>query len=790
MYEFTAPNDSPFTLSFGESTLLLSTCPPAATDYRMLADNLNLPIGRDQIFFSSEVTPDRSAFARYGGFDGDFGRMNDQAFAVLSNNWSQPAFDAFGLPINWVPPPDPALTTLADNGQAVVGYLNNAKVAALEATQAVAQAIDTLLEEEKDNTIVAAAQQRADAVKANQQKAFCGESGATCNTNVAVLNLETDSRFPVLNCASVSGTAFFELCTAAENAIVTAAPSAVRVLSLVNQKLADPAVPAFDEYRGGTLQSIAVEQWTALDRLRGLRETIRTQLNSLIVRYNQAVAIADAAQASADAAVQTAAFNCSPNVFSAANDAGLSCSDAPGTLSAGTDGSWSYSFNCDMAAWSMGPWLAQVSACNTSQIQVPAAQAQANAAAMGSFVVIQDAWAIVANARTAAAEVFRQIQLASVAMASAQTQAAIAQSEADLDAELAPSTAFSRLGTARRYHHFELFRARALLENARRHALAARRAIEANFVVNLSTLHGDEPFVAAPAVWADEVYEYDLDTPAAVGLQRAPAQEGAINPNRLADYVTNLENFVLGYSVNRPTAIAKQDAEIVSLAGPDQRETVEVDASGTLGEVLARQSQAWQYFCEDSQTWIQHPAIGEIPATSDVMTACDGAAPTIARRSFTLDAWGRLDGDRAQPPYEARHNVRWRRIATNVVGTGIRDCTLSSDPLNCYAESFLRYDLRHVGPMWVTNFEEQWRALGHPLGRIEGGKALAVEEWLDPVRNGWTQPFVSAVGRTEFFTRPYGGAYEIELHLTPDVRLDRIERIQLLTESDYWVAQR
>ncbi len=74
-------------------------------------------------------------------------------------------------------------------------------------------------------------------------------------------------------------------------------------------------------------------------------------------------------------------------------------------------------------------------------------------------------------------------------------------------------------------------------------------------------------------------------------------------------------------------------------------------------------------------------------------------------------------------------------------------------------------------------------------GQIEAGKALAAEQWVDPLSNGFAKPYVTAVARTELSERPFGGAFELTLHLTPEVTLSRIERIQLLIESSYWVKQ-
>jgi hypothetical protein len=60
---------------------------------------------------------------------------------------------------------------------------------------------------------------------------------------------------------------------------------------------------------------------------------------------------------------------------------------------------------------------------------------------------------------------------------------------------------------------------------------------------------------------------------------------------------------------------------------------------------------------------------------------------------------------------------------------------------------------------------------------------------LDPVANGFQNPVVSNVSRQEYIGRPIGGAYELTLELSPDVNIERIERIQVLLQSNYWVRQ-
>src|SRR5262249_38159649 len=151
--------------------------------------------------------------------------------------------------------------------------------------------------------------------------------------------------------------------------------------------------------------------------------------------------------------------------------------------------------------------------------------------------------------------------------------------------------------------------------------------------------------------------------------------------------------------------------------------------------------------------------------------------------------WGRLNGAVDDPPYDMRHNVRIGNFGLNFVGSGIRDCQKAPDPATCYAEPFLRYNLKHIGPVWVTDYNESWHSLRIPTAVVEGGKALATEEWLDPVSNGFNRPDVLNVARMELHGRPVGGAYELTIELTPDVRVERIERVQMLAQTEYWVRE-
>ena len=333
-------------------------------------------------------------------------------------------------------------------------------------------------------------------------------------------------------------------------------------------------------------------------------------------------------------------------------------------------------------------------------------------------------------------------------------------------------------------HSYDVWRAQALLDAARIAAVAARRTIEAHFAVDLSTLATPEAFVAAPSTWSDEVYAYDLDMPAAVGLDVGQSSGDGVYANRVTDYVENLARFVNGFAVQRPSAASTADSEVLTLAGPLGLVTSQPrPPSASLDGASAQ----WTYECPT----VNGPAWVGLPSDRVPGHACGTLAPmpSRARVTFALDPWGRVNGDVANPPFAQRYNARWTKLAVNLVGSGVLDCSNAVDANNCFNQPFVRYALTHRGPAWVTDWNESWLVLGVPNASIEGAKALSAEQWLDPLSNGWTKPFVEAIGRTELADRPFGGIYEILLTLGPEVRLERIERVQLLAGDAYWVKQ-
>jgi hypothetical protein len=263
----------------------------------------------------------------------------------------------------------------------------------------------------------------------------------------------------------------------------------------------------------------------------------------------------------------------------------------------------------------------------------------------------------------------------------------------------------------------------------------------------------------------------------------------------MLDYVGNLQRFVDGYAVGRPSASALGDSDVITLLGPDTVLTSPLPGPSAGQPNTMRY--AWSYFCPSGSSgqWVGLPQVQDPAKPSGEMMAgkadqaCGGLKPTKARLVFSLDAWARANTYGVQAPPSKRYNARWNRLAVNLVGTGIKDCTQAADSLGCYSSSYVPYDLSQVGPSWVVDYEGAWNVLGVKIGRINQAKALTAEQWLNPVTNGWSEPYVQAVERHEFAERPLDGTYLLELDVAPEVLLGQIDRIQVLADTSYWVRQ-
>jgi hypothetical protein len=740
-------------------------------EYFLLARHVGLFVNGQTIDGALVNQPFDGQYFAYGGSLGDIAK---QAWAMQVVDWSKPRFDGFGYSTDWVPPSDPSLYGGTAATSAVQYYIDSAQTAAAAATTAIQGAISELLLEDSDNATLAVAQKKATTLDAIAASGLCG--AATCDTSTQNVDLYAMGFVQPIGCSAGSSA----LCKSLRNAVLTRIPAFWSLATAVVPRLKDSAVPEFSAYQGGTLQGKLLAEWTAVQNLKSAVTAANAQ---------ERAQDADVAQAAADlnAAMDAKAWNCSQNAFDGAAATCWSTSVDPGAFqTAGTYGpdGWDYEFNSVTGeTFNSGPLFAQMNLCNDAQRNLPVAEAKDAAVMASAYAWLPTAVGSILDAGSA-------LQQAIADVAQMEHSAQLSQSQANLDAILAGQNLQTKFGTSVRFHSYDMWRAEALLESARRYAVAARREIEARYVVDLSALQGAEPFVAAPASWADGVYEYDLSPPSAVGVttnHNTSAPANAIYANVVTDYVSNLSGFVQGFAVNRPTATVATDDDMFTLVGPDTFD--EVSLSGQQVRVLDEGSLAWQFRCDSSASWIINPAGGQVPGVDTLMTACGGSPPSRARIQFALDPWARPDGVVANPPFVNRYNVRWVQLAVNLVGTGLLDCSRAIDPSTCFSQSYVRMNLEQIGPAWVSDHNEDWRFNNAVDAHIEGGKALAAEQWLDPVANGFSKPYVAAVARQELRDRPVGGTYELELELGPEVQLNQLQSVQVLVQTAYWVKQ-
>ena len=697
------------------------------------------------------------AFPQAAANGGTLNRAGKRTVALQPSNPAQPMYDGFGYPVQLVPPSDSTLLGGAPGQSALNIYLSNAKQAADSAVAAITISFQTLLEEQKDQLAIEAQVAKSTQVISATQQSQCGQVNAKkCQADSALVltplltqGLRTNEAVAHSTC--VNGNDDHATLACAVYKMFHNYDVSMSLPNIVAGQLNKVVQPTFSDYAGGSLQAIFISAWADFRHLRDLLAQVYTG-------YGAADAKINAADATLAALKGEIANDCNPGQLILALMEGVS-------VSAGFPGGASVSV-------SMQPYFELMKKCQDLSTGIAPDQAQV---VLAAALAIND----MAEETMRVGDGAARVALDGAAGNEKAEQAQLAVETAQLDIQLARITAPTTTALYRRYHSYDAWRAQALLESARRYAVLARRAIEARYVIDLSTLQEPEPLVGAPASWADQVYEYDLNMPSAVGLTIGPQQTtGSIYPNAIVDYVQNLQRFVDGYILARPTTSAQADSEVLSLPGPSG-----LQGAGALPPgVIDSSSYRWDFYCPSQAAWV-------LRSSPNIDGVCGMESPTRARMTFSLDPWGRVGGTVGVPAYVSRYNSRWNRLVINVVGTGILDCSKAGDPLTCYTQSFLRYNLSQVGPSWVTDFSEVFHALNVQRGQIEGGKALAAEEWLDPLANGWSKPFVSAVARSEYADRPFGGTYELVFQLGPEVTLSHIERIQVLLESNYWVKQ-
>ena len=854
----------------------------ARPSYALLAasvslDNVFEPRGYPSVpGYTSNLAFEAPQDGQFIGYGGTLGTLAMNLLARDDLDPTRPAYDAFGVPTRWSPPSSPELFAGTAGEDAVHHYLVRANDAALQATNQVKETFTALLEQATDRAQLAAAQAKASELAKIESRALCGDkAAATCDpvltsVPIDVARVWDDYVFspgaPLHHRLYAAASSF---CADPTNVVPLRPTGAdisshldclalsffrqiprLRIFPDVAAHLADPVVPSFSGYEGGTLQRVMIAQWRAVRDLQNSMRDVLSSIDAAMARASAFTQVVErdqqrwdalSAQRCSPAAMttsliesacglnqRTSTLSTQPNgaesPMEAAEMAALVSQLGGGPLSnsarcrtivekvvkgesvAGTDSDLTWgdeqgdpsqssgtslgggfslgligfnaSGNEGMSSAGTVPVAQRRRMCEEAEAKLEGDQASAVSAAMESFAALTARLTSFVN--TIGSAVDAGADGAALVQASRLTKARV-----QLDAVQLGASQSTSVHLWQQVNSYDVWRAQALLLDARIAAVTARRAIEARFAVDLSALTAPEPFVANPSTWADDIYQYDLDMPHSVGLAVGVSSADGIYPNRVVDYVANLTRFVDGFSVARPSAVASADTEILFLPGPlglRDSSSAPLDAAHVDGLAAA-----WQYECATpaGTQWRQLPPSGK------PNEAClpDAALPLRARTSFALDPWGRVNGDVASEPYTRRYNARWGKLAVNLVGTGVIDCAGAPDPSGCYAQSFVRYELDHDGPTWVSDWSQSWTVIGVPSGRIEGAKALASEQWLDPLSNSWGKPYVDAIARTELNDSPFGGTYDLILNVGPEVRLDRIQRVQLLVNASYWVKQ-
>ncbi|MDF3070928.1 MAG: hypothetical protein K0R38_6529, partial [Polyangiaceae bacterium] len=535
------------------------------------------------------LLPTRSYHIANGGTLGD---IAEKAWAVQNDNWAQPAFDGFGLPLGYVPIVDTTLLGSPGVTYSMDHYLSLAEAAATDASNKTRIAVEALLDQEIDDQAASNAQLEANTLAADANVSLCGAEQCEVSSQevdlYAALSVASQSSSDTSGTVSVVGSLFRTSAT---------------LLTPVATQLSSAILPNFGStYGASTLKAAADEQWNSVRKAKNLlaeaattgavlmsqiteaqnaasaANTALTTANQMVTqRLGQVVAEAHvlstatkayessvaAGQVRLDEAVEKKERECSSSAMNEAMMHGKSISCATGEST--------YSLNkyhCSDAqgtSYSFGPLDAQEQLCEDSRQAMHTAEAEQTAladnkpptngmpAAVAAYV---DALGNAARAQaqvteaqqrvitavlnradgvralmTRADDANAQIQGSSTAALKAEQDTRHNTGELRLREQMTTSQLRTRFGTWQRFHSADVEVARNALESARKYALIARRALEARFVVDLSAMRAAEFTTPAPSTWADTIYDFDLDLLGSTGIVLNANPTGASDNN-------------------------------------------------------------------------------------------------------------------------------------------------------------------------------------------------------------------------------------------------------------------
>jgi len=192
--------------------------------------------------------------------------MAQRAWAVHPRQWNRPRFDAFGLPIDWVPPSEPSLIGANAGETAVSYYLRSARAAADEATLAVKGAMDQLIGEATDVVALDTARQKARGIDQLKQREFCGDQNPNCTVAFTV---KTRTRRPARRVSdrAVPVLRDGEQPDQGGHAVVSLSTEVADILPKPSVAGGGGTAPTWPKYAGGKLQGLLIRQWTSLRAL-------------------------------------------------------------------------------------------------------------------------------------------------------------------------------------------------------------------------------------------------------------------------------------------------------------------------------------------------------------------------------------------------------------------------------------------------------------------------------------------------------------------------------------------
>lgn len=784
------------------------------------------------------VTQNSEAIVAAGG---TLGEWLTRFYAKDPVDPALPALDGFGLPNDYVPPFNALALGSATSGPAAPYLLDKAKAAANSATNAVLSAYDKLLQEQVDETTLRTATTKSQQLDVEVLAARCGAaSAATCLPDLspakpkAVWFALPEDPLPAGGCKKtysdlkVASDGARENCsivpssdTAACNARVKSAWASRKALvgpalrcnlqgvvrGLLNQTVAvhpavasalDPlclaesplmcskTVPPFSQFAGGTLQLDLQAQYSAFRAANAWLGSLTTAVDAAIAAQNSsetALTIAtdqdkkdlrDACDLSDVIAALNKAGGCP------GSDCGVVYDSPANSLDTPYSRAWAHLSDAEK---------------ENRRARCKAALATQTKANQDAISFAFDNISTFVNRISALPDY--QWRIAASGAALQQATLATKQATARSALELALSAdSLKTGGIFRRFRAYDLWRAKAQVESARKLATVARRAIEARYVVDLSQMNAVESLVAAPKTWADVIYQTDLSLPISVGGLAPPASSAnTIYPNQLADYVGDLDSFVTGYFLERPASPVTSDIDIVSFRGPATSSPVSSSVaawSASCPAPVAGGAEQWKAVvgnptlaCVD---WVACSACNVGDAACAKSKGCI-KRPTMLRGDFELDAWGRGMAELSNAAYKRRFNARWSAFAVNLSGTGLVNCALATDPVACRSKTYVSYDLTHGGPAITTNYDGEARRIAAPAGQVEAGKAAFLGRAFDLQKDSLGSPSVAFAVRQEFLERPMGGSYSIYIPVSPELQFEKIELIQFLLGYSYWVKQ-